>query len=37
MTTVDPDFKAKLKTIQFGKPRSSQSLMESRWDRDMSK
>lgn len=35
MTDIDPDFKAKLKTIQFGKPRSSQSLMESRWDRDM--
>lgn len=33
--TVDPAFKAKLKTIQFGGPKSSQSQMESRWEKDM--
>lgn len=33
--TVDPEFKAKLRTIQFGKAKSSQSRMESRWERDM--
>lgn len=31
----EAEFRDKLRSVQFGKPRSSKSFMESRWERDM--